>query len=260
LIYPDRRHLPSVMRTGATSEEQLHRQMNWLKEAWLWLVRTKVLKNMDLGKGRPSALEVGCGPGLVMELLSPTFDVKGIDIDPHMVRKAREQGLDAYQGDAMALPFEDNAFDVVYCCYTLLWVKDPEKAIREMARVSRRSVACLAEPDYGGRICHPKEVADLDHYLVESLIEEGADPYIGRKLCGLMEAAGLDVELGMQPGVWSPEQLRIEAEAEWDSLANAVRERMDKDTLAETKVAWDKALADRSLFLFNPVFYAIGRK
>jgi SAM-dependent methyltransferase len=215
---------------------------------------------MKEGKTKPTALDVGCGPGLVMELLSAMFDINGLDIDPEIVRVVKEKGLLAVQGDAESLPFGDNSFDIVYCSFTLLWIRDPQKAISEMARVSRKFVVCLAEPDYGGRICHPKEVANLDRHLAESLEEEGADPYIGRRLGEMMETAGLQVEMGVHSGVWSPDQFRREASAEWYSIADAVVNRIDKQTLERAKAAWEMALADRSLFLFNPVFYAIGKK
>jgi SAM-dependent methyltransferase len=246
--------------TSVTSEQQLKRQLAWLSESWLWLMRKKISEELSGNGDRPTALDVGCGPGLVMELFRPSIDVTGIDIDPVMVRSARGRGLDAVRGDAMDLPFEDGSFDIVYCSFTLLWVKDPALALKEMARVSRRYVICLAEPDYGGRICHPKEVADLDRYLTDSLIEEGADPFIGRKIGHMMEMAGLAVELGVHSGVWSPEQLREEAEAEWRSISKAVGNRVDERTMERARSAWDKALADGSLFLFNPMFYAVGRK
>jgi SAM-dependent methyltransferase len=196
----------------------------------------------------------------VMELLSPTFDVTGLDLDPEMVHLVREGGSDAVLGDASALPFQDGSFDLVYCSFTVLWVSEPLTMIQEMARVSRRSVVCLAEPDYGGRICLPEEVAELDRCLVGSLVDEGADPFIGRKLGGMMEAAGLTVEMGVHSGIWSPHRLREEADAEWMSIAESVSELVDRQSLDRAKAAWDKALAERSLFLFNPIFYAIGRK
>ena len=143
--------------------------------------------------------------------------------------------MNAVLGDASALPFEDGSFDIAYCSFTLLWVKDPQKVIREMVQVSRRFVVCLAEPDYGGRISHPKEVADLDRYLVESLVEEGADPFIGRKLGTMLERAGLQVEMGVHSGVWSPGQLKYEAKAEWDSIVRSVKERAETDVLEKAK-------------------------
>jgi SAM-dependent methyltransferase len=250
----------SVKRTVTTSDEQLRRQLNWMKESWSWLMRTKVIEGISKEGRRPTALDVGCGPGLVMELFAPSFEVRGLDIDPEMVRKVKGRGFDAILGDVTDLPFGDDSFDVVYCSFTLLWVNDPQRAVREMSRVSRKSVVCLAEPDYGGRIVRPKEVADLDHYLTGSLVREGADPFIGRKLGGLMEVAGLEVEMGVHSGVWSPKQLRQEAGAEWDSIQRSVQETAGKDMVQRAKAAWDRALADGDLFLFNPVFYAVGRK
>ena len=236
------------------------RQLAWLKESWLWLMRTKVQERIELETIRPKALDVGCGPGLVMELLSSMFDVQGIDSDPNMVRMVRDRGYQAVEGDAASLPFQDGSFDIVYCSFTLLWVNEPRTMIQEMTRVSRDYVVFLAEPDYGGRICQPEDLQVLDRCLVGSLVDEGADPFIGRKLGGMMEAAGLEVEMGVHSGVWSPDQLRKEAKAEWGSIADAVANLLDQVELDRAKAIWDRAWADGSLFIFNPVFYAIGRK
>ncbi len=92
------------------------------------------------------------------------------------------KGFRAVLGDAESLPFADGSFDIAYCSFTLIWLKDPQRAIQEMARVARSSVVCLAEPDYGGRVCRPREIADLDRALVDSLRSEGADPLVGGKL------------------------------------------------------------------------------
>lgn len=231
-----------------------------MREPWTWLMRNRVLERLEHAGPFPTTLDVGCGPGLVMELFSPFLDVMGLDIDPEMVRQVREKGMEAVQGDAQDLPFEDDSFDIAYCSFTMLWVNDPGKAIAEMARVARRCVVCLAEPDYGGRICSPPEVALLDEALVRSLRAEGADPFVGRKLILFMERTGLEVESGVHPGTWSPSQLRDDARAEWDSLSRAVSGSVDAETMAKARSAWDRSLADGSLFMFNPVFYAIGWK
>lgn len=218
-------------------------------------MRTRVIERQGM-----TALDVGCGPGLVMELLSPWLEVTGLDIDPQMIKRTREKGMRAVVGDVTRLPFEDDSFDIVYCSFTLLWAKDLKGAIEEMARVARSSVVCLAEPDYGGRVCHPREVEELDGPLIESLREEGADPLVGRKIAPLMERAGLIVESGMHSGAWSPTQMLSEADAEWLSLSHAVQGRVDEAILEKARIAWDKAKADGTLCLFNPVLYAIGHK
>jgi hypothetical protein len=62
-------------------ESQLRRQLSWLREPWLWIMQHRVIE----GKGQ-TALDVGCGPGLVMELFSPCLQATGLDIDTTMVK------------------------------------------------------------------------------------------------------------------------------------------------------------------------------
>jgi SAM-dependent methyltransferase len=215
-------------------ERQLRRQSLWLKESWLWVLITKVLPHyrgrseappnlLDLfsedgpgdappgakgGAGgpkedpRPSALDVGCGPGYVMDIFRPALAVKGVDIDGDMVALCKARGLDVKKAPAEKLPFKDGSFDIVYCTFLLLWVNDPAKVLREMARVSRKWVLCLAEPDYGARIDHPAEMADVGKLVGDVMRDEGADPHIGRKLRSLYRHAGLEAELGLHAGVW----------------------------------------------------------
>jgi ubiquinone/menaquinone biosynthesis C-methylase UbiE len=207
-----------------------------------------------------TALDVGCGPGLVMELFSPFLNVRGLDIDPKMVQLVREKGMDAVRGDAQHLPFVDDSFDLVYCSFTMMWLPDQRRAMRELARVARQCVVCLGEPDYGRRICGPREVARLDQALIRSLRDEGADPFTGRKLNRLMKAAGLEVDSGAFSGKWTAAQLREEAEEEWNTLSQAVEGYVDAKTLDRARSAWDEALANGTLLMANPVFYSIGWK
>lgn len=85
-----------------------------------------------------TALEVGCGTGLVMQRVAGfAAHVTGIDVSPGMLARARERGLDVCEGSATALPFPDAAFDVVYSFKVLAHVEPVEPALAEMARVTR---------------------------------------------------------------------------------------------------------------------------
>jgi SAM-dependent methyltransferase len=231
-----------------------------LRESWLWLLETKVLAGESPGRPRLKALEVGCGPGFVMGLLANRFDVTGVDRDEEMILKARKGGLKVFQADAYDLPFEDDSFDVVYCSFLMLWLKDPIKAISEMKRVAKHWVICLAEPDYGGRIDYPEELTSLTRYLANEIKELGGDPSVGRKLRSFFNRNGMEGEVGVHQGVWSLDTLRHQSDQEWAVIEQAAKGHIDAAALRGGKAVWEKSLDNGSLFQFNPVFYALGRK
>lgn len=91
-------------------------------------------------------LEVGCGPGLVLERIEPLARrAIGIDLDAEMLEEAMARGLEVVEGDARALPFADEAFDVVCSFKMLAHVPNVEKAVREMVRVTRPGGHLLLE-------------------------------------------------------------------------------------------------------------------
>jgi SAM-dependent methyltransferase len=226
---------------------QLARQSLWLHDSWLWLIRKNVLDG-----SRPNALDVGCGAGHVMEILSEHMDVVGVDSDPDMVALCKSKDLGVQLAEATELPFEDDTFDVVYCSFLMLWLPEPERAIHEMFRVSKKWVICLAEPDYGGRIDHPPSLEALGDAMVSDLRSRGADPFVGRKLRAIFSAAGLDPEIGVHQGVWPLTRLKAEMGGElgW----------ADESSRPELRAALLAAIDEGTAFQFNPVFYALAKK
>jgi SAM-dependent methyltransferase len=83
--------------------------------------------------------------------------VTGLDLNPAMLDVARRirREVNWRQGDAAALPFADDSFDVVTCQMALMFMPDRRRALAEMARVARRRVAVLVpasladQPAYG---------------------------------------------------------------------------------------------------------------
>lgn len=91
-----------------------------------------------VGDGR-RVLEVGCGTGLVLERIARFASVAvGVDLSPGMLSHARARGLDVHEGDCVALPFDDETFDVVCSFKVLAHVDDFDAALAEMLRVVRR--------------------------------------------------------------------------------------------------------------------------
>lgn len=89
-------------------------------------------------------LEVGCGRGGFATWLSksaPQFKITALDFSGAAIEIAREtasaQGavVEFIQGDAQALPFESDSFDLVISCECMEHVPDPAKMACELARV-----------------------------------------------------------------------------------------------------------------------------
>ncbi|RLC62263.1 MAG: hypothetical protein DRI48_09770, partial [Chloroflexi bacterium] len=195
--------------------EQWHAWFS-VQAGWTRPTRTWLYRRVGLDRAR-DVLEVGCGTGVVTEELarfsSNSACVVGLDLDASGLafacsrscsRSPMTERVIYVQGDAANLPFPDQSFDVVVCHYLLLWLSDPARGVREMARVVRPSgcVLACAEPDYGGRIDHPPEMVPLGRLQIEALRRKGADPEIGRRLGGLFVAAGLRVKVGVMAGQW----------------------------------------------------------
>jgi ubiquinone/menaquinone biosynthesis C-methylase UbiE len=107
-----------------------------------------------------SVLDVGAGTGRTILWLKnrfPDLVVKGIE----PVRALREHGYekgippeDLIDGDAYQLPFPDNSFDLVCEFAVLHHVREPEKMIREMSRVSCQMV-CISDCNFMGQGSFP---------------------------------------------------------------------------------------------------------
>lgn len=93
---------------------------------------------------RQRLLDVGCGAGqLAIPAARMGLDATGVDIASNLVESARErakaEGLDARfdEGDAEALPYEDDSFDVVASIFGAMFAPQPEKVAAELQRVCR---------------------------------------------------------------------------------------------------------------------------
>jgi SAM-dependent methyltransferase len=93
------------------------------------------------GPRRPRALDAGCGTGFQTAiLLELGYDTLGVDLSEALLRVARPRcvGARLVQGDVAALPWRDEAVDLVVSCgSTLSFVPRPERAIAEISRVLR---------------------------------------------------------------------------------------------------------------------------
>lgn len=87
---------------------------------------------------RLSILDVGCGTGANLEMLSEFGDAEGVDISGEALSFCRERGLGKVkQGAAEALPFDDGSFDLVTGLDVVEHLDDDLAGLREMRRILR---------------------------------------------------------------------------------------------------------------------------
>jgi ubiquinone/menaquinone biosynthesis C-methylase UbiE len=117
---------------------------------WQWQlagIHAAMLASASVEAGE-RVLDVACGTGLVAcaaaQAAGPNGSVLGTDLSARMIaaaqRRAREQRLANVRFarmDAQALELADASVDVVLCALGLMYVPEPERALREMQRVLR---------------------------------------------------------------------------------------------------------------------------
>ena len=142
-------------------------------------------------------LDVACGPGfLALAFAARCGEAVGVDLTDAPLaiaeRNRKERGLTNVRfqrGDADRLPFRDGEFDVAVCRFALHHMEDAGRVVREMARVSRGTVAIedLAASEHRDRADYQNRVERLrDPSHTRALAPS--------ELIGLFTAAGLEVE------------------------------------------------------------------
>lgn len=148
-------------------------------------------------------LDAACGRAVTTIFLAETYDVEahGLDPDPRVAQEAeervREAGLDQrvhIQASPLDdLPYRDGIFDVAIGEVALVMLADPARAVRELARVTKRmgSIVVVALIWTG----------HLEEERRETLVEHlGARPLLLMEWKQLMRDAGV-VELHVED--WS---------------------------------------------------------
>lgn len=236
-------------------------------------LRYTLYKKIDI-KSKKRILDAGCGTGAITaDIASLTEgEVIGVDINGEHLDYARRTVADVdvevtlINADIVHLPFKDNVFDLVVFTVVLTHVSQQQKAVQEMARVTKRDGIVLAamEPDYAGAIFYPE--SEVYPLILEQSKERGLDLCTGRKLRFLFNNAGLKTEIGIFTD-------------EIDSMnkdGKELRERYSdhfwyieklllgmgwtEQEIEHYKNKQIELIENNLSFGFLPTFYAIGRK
>jgi SAM-dependent methyltransferase len=88
--------------------------------------------------GQPKILDVGCGTGANLEMLSRFGDAEGIDISHDALSFCRERGLSNVRwGEVERIPFENETFDLVTALDVVEHLDDDVGGLKEIYRVLR---------------------------------------------------------------------------------------------------------------------------
>lgn len=208
-------------------------------------------------------LDVGCGTGAVMQDIPDGCMRHGVDIHFPSLSHAVQAvpGAHLVAADGIHLPYDNQVFDITYCHFVFLWVRDPLQVLLEMSRVTRvgGAVLALAEPDYGGRIDYPEELAQVGLWQTQSLRGQGADPQMGRKLAALFNQVGLrQVEAGVLGGEWRKGVQNDDFDLEWQVLEEDFGGRISHSELGAMSRLDAGARSRGERILYVPTFYAWG--
>ena len=92
----------------------------------------------SLNSPQPRILDVGCGTGANLEMLSEFGEAEGVDVSAEALDFCRTRGLqNVRQGEAEHLPYEDNSFDLVTGLDVVEHLDDDVAGLQEMRRVLR---------------------------------------------------------------------------------------------------------------------------
>jgi len=83
-------------------------------------------------------LDVGCGTGANLEMLSQFGEAEGVDVSDDALEFCRRKGLKAQKGLAEKLPFPDESFEITTALDVVEHLDDDIAGLKEMFRVTNR--------------------------------------------------------------------------------------------------------------------------
>jgi SAM-dependent methyltransferase len=188
-----------VWGTGLTEQQRLLQQVELYAPEAHWL-----LDQLNIMPGS-RAIDLGCGPLGILDLLSERVGPRGeglgveseprfVDLAKRLVEERQLQNVQVLLGDATATGLPDKSFQFVHERLLLIVVPDATKVICEMVRlVEPGGAVAVQEVDVATWECEPSHPAWTRLFQVFATVYslDGKDLRVGRRLPGLLRAAGL---------------------------------------------------------------------
>jgi arsenite methyltransferase len=148
--------------------------------------------------------DIGCGPGFLAAEMAAEVGADGhvhaVDPSESMLAITRRRQtaagaapLEIAPGNALALPLADAGLDAAVCTQVLEYVDDVPAALADARRVLRPGGRLLIlDTDWDAIVWHSRDPARMRRVL-EAWNEHLADPYLPRRLPGLLRSAGFEL-------------------------------------------------------------------
>ena len=206
--------------------------------------------------GNHAVLDVGTGTGVVaITARNLGAKVTGLDLTPALLAQAKESGTMAghqdiawHEGDAEALPFPDNSFDVVLSQFGHMFAPRPELAVKEMLRVLKPG-GTIAFATWPGEQLIGRQFSLISKYVpppqgVPSPVQWGDVATVRQRLGDSVKR--LHHERGIMgiPAL-TPKHLRLFQEAKAGPFIRAVQAlQQDTEKLAAWRSEMDEILGE----------------
>ena len=104
-----------------------------------WNIYPKFLKIINLNKN-DKILDAGCGEGILSNYLK-NFNLYGLDFSEEAVKEAKKKWYKkVVKSEIYKIPFKNKKFDVTICVGVFQYLEHPEKAFKELMRISKKEI------------------------------------------------------------------------------------------------------------------------
>jgi SAM-dependent methyltransferase len=267
--------VPYALGGTLTEQQRLMAQARGLEEQAAWMLDSMAIEQ------DAQAVDLGCGPIGIMNLLSERVGVRGtvvgVEREPRFVDMARaevkERGLrnvKVIQADALQTGLEKNAYDVVH--ERLMLINLPRASqeallIEMFSLLKPGGIIALQEFDSASYVCYPEHPSWtlLLNTWNDVFHSTGGNEFVGRSLAHRLQSLGAkNVEMKIHVGVAQIGEYR---RTHLLSLIASMRDlvlasaRISKSELQDHMAALSAHLADpRTTLIDKLVVQAWGQK
>jgi len=113
-----------------------------VEDTYWWFVGRRfllerLLDAVSSAEGHPQSIDIGCGTGSVLNVLTGYGAAYGVDASQTALTACRDRGFDriARCDVNRSLPFRDNSFQFITCLDVLEHIEHDRRLVREMTRI-----------------------------------------------------------------------------------------------------------------------------